>query len=303
MPNSGLGSDALVKRRLVIVLDLPTMHLGHGRELIERASCPRVANAEELAVALRYLLFDEESAEAPGPGRPVRDGFLRRFRSGVGSSNQRIDSPRASRPRSGVEWPAEIGMKRLIKALCVRVERFLRKQEFAAEIRPLIENGLLVIGRHTYGIPRIWSYQGSERKVIIGPFCSIAPGVEMITGGIHPVDWVSNYSFRIQWRMEGAFGDGMPRSDGDIIIGSDVWLLTGATILSGVTIGHGAVVAARALVTRDVPPYAIVGGVPAKVIRYRFDPETIRKLLEIAWWEWDDAKIRTYVPLLSSNRI
>jgi acetyltransferase-like isoleucine patch superfamily enzyme len=194
-------------------------------------------------------------------------------------------------------------MKRLTKKVVSRLANAAQAEEYSVQMRSLIDRGILVIGRHTYGKPRIWSYEGSERNVSIGSFCSIAPEVEFINGGIHPPDWVSTYSFRIQWHMEGALQDGMPASRGDITVGSDVWLATGATILSGVTIGHGAIVAARSLVSQDVPPYAIVGGVPAKIIRYRFDPDTIRQLLEIAWWDWDDAKILRYVPLLSSNRM
>jgi acetyltransferase-like isoleucine patch superfamily enzyme len=170
-------------------------------------------------------------------------------------------------------------------------------------MRELSERGIVVVGRYTYGVPHISWYQGSESRVVIGSYCSIAPRVEIITGGIHPTEWVSTFPFRIQWRMEGAFKDGTPRTDGDVVIGSDVWLATGVTILSGVTIGHGSVVAAGSLVTRDVPPYAIVAGVPAKVVRYRFDPDTVQRLLKIAWWEWDEERIRRFVPLLSSGQI
>src|SRR5919112_1299826 len=84
--------------------------------------------------------------------------------------------------------------------------------------------------------------------------------------------------------------------------GHDVWLGSGAIVMSGVTVGHGAVVAAHAVVTRDVPPYAIVGGNPAKVIRYRFDEETIAALLDAKWWELPREKIATLIPLLQSDR-
>jgi acetyltransferase-like isoleucine patch superfamily enzyme len=194
-------------------------------------------------------------------------------------------------------------VKKSIQRFLATLNAFLRGQEQIFAYHQLTERGLLTLGRHTYGRPRVRVYQGSERKVTIGSFCSIAPDVEIITGGIHPLDWVSTYSFRVQWKMEGAFEDGMPRSNGDVIIGSDVWLGTGVTILSGVTIGHGSVVAAKSVVTRDVPPYSIVAGVPAKVVRHRFDPDVIDRLLEIAWWEWDDEKIRRAVPLLSSPNI
>jgi len=147
------------------------------------------------------------------------------------------------------------------------------------------------------------AYAGSERRVRIGSFCSIGPEVDIITGGIHPVQWVSLYPFRIKWGMDGAYEDGMPTSNGDVEIGSDVWIGTGALILSGVSIGHGAVIAARAVVSRNVPPYAIAAGVPARVVRYRHTQEQIRRLLEIAWWNWPDERIREAVPLLLSTRV
>ena len=91
-----------------------------------------------------------------------------------------------------------------------------------------------------------------------------------------------------------------PRYKGDIRIGNDVWIGYGATILSGVNIGHGAIIAANACVVKDVPPYAIVGGVPAKLIRYRFDVNTINTLLKIKWWDWDDNKVRNSVKLMNN---
>lgn len=180
---------------------------------------------------------------------------------------------------------------------------YLKTQLSRASCEDMSRRGLLEIGRHTYGHPTIDSYSGSEARVIIGHFCSISPGVLMITGGIHPIEWVSTFPFRTQWNLKGAHGDGTPATRGDIIIGSDVWIGTEAMILSGVSIGHGAVIAARSVVSKDVPPYAIAAGVPAKVVRYRFDEDTIKKLLEIRWWEWDDDRIREAVLLLSSTNV
>lgn len=171
----------------------------------------------------------------------------------------------------------------------------------AHRFRELQRRGVVEVGRHTYGRPRVVSYAGSESSVRIGSFCSISPGVDIVTGGIHPVHWASLYPFRIKWGMDGACDDGMPTTRGDIEIGSDVWIGTGALILSGVTIGHGAVVAARAVVSRDVPPYAIAAGVPARVVRYRHTADQIRRLLALAWWDWPDERIRAAVPLLSSG--
>lgn len=197
----------------------------------------------------------------------------------------------------------KMSLKRKIQNVLAGWYRFLRSQEMNAERHRLVEMGLLQVGRHTYGNPKVWVYEGSEHKAVIGSYCSIAPGVEIITGGIHPTDWVSTYPFRIQWKMAGALQDGMPASRGDVIIGNDVWIGSEAFILSGVTIGHGSVIAARSVVTKDVPPYAMVGGTPAKVLKFRFSPETIEKLLAIQWWNWPEEKIREAVPLLSSNNI
>jgi hypothetical protein len=103
--------------------------------------------------------------------------------------------------------------------------------------------------------------------------------------------------------LPGAGTDGYPNSKGDIQVGSDVWIGYGALVLSGVTIGHGSVVAANSTVITDVPPYAIVAGNPAKVIRYRHSPEQCAALLEIAWWNWPAADVDAAVDLLASADI
>jgi carbonic anhydrase/acetyltransferase-like protein (isoleucine patch superfamily) len=103
--------------------------------------------------------------------------------------------------------------------------------------------------------------------------------------------------------MEGAGKDGNPAIRGDILIGSDVWVTFGSYVLSGVTIGDGAVVATGSVVTKDVPPYAIVGGNPAKLIRLRHSEEQIAELLEIRWWDWPEEEIRKAVPYLASEDV
>jgi acetyltransferase-like isoleucine patch superfamily enzyme len=166
----------------------------------------------------------------------------------------------------------------------------------------LIKEGWLTVGRYTYGMPEIDVYRNSERKVIIGSFCSISKNVRIITGGIHPVDWVSTYPIRDYMKVDIPY-DGMPTSNGDINIGNDVWIGTGVTILSGVKIGNGAVIAACSVVTKDVPPYTIVAGVPAKEIRLRFTTEQVQELQKINWWNWDDEKIKSNIHLLNNNDI
>jgi len=96
---------------------------------------------------------------------------------------------------------------------------------------------------------------------------------------------------------------GYPHTKGEVVIGSDVWIGQDALILSGVTIGHGSVIAARSVVTKDVQPYSIVAGNPARHIRFRFPEETIRSLLEIAWWDWPSIKIQEAWPMLQSSRV
>jgi acetyltransferase-like isoleucine patch superfamily enzyme len=159
--------------------------------------------------------------------------------------------------------------------------------------------------RHTYGLENLtirnW---GEDSKVHIGSFCSIADRVQLFTGGNHRVDWVTTYPFgHIHRDVFNWHGDGHPVSRGDINIGNDVWLCSGCTIMSGVTIGDGVVVAANATVVRDVPPYAIVGGNPAEVIKYRFTPKQISALLANPWWEKSDQEIQALIPLLCSRNI
>ncbi len=157
------------------------------------------------------------------------------------------------------------------------------------------------IGMHSYGGLEVRKFD-DVTGLSIGKYCSFAAQVQVMLGGEHRHDWVTTYPFNVVDVRHSAF-TGHPASKGDITIGHDVWIGREAIIMSGVTIGTGAVVAARALVTKDVPPYAIVGGNPAKLIKYRFDAETIAKLLEIAWWDWPDDRISNAMPYLLNNDI
>lgn len=172
-------------------------------------------------------------------------------------------------------------------------------------LRGLIKKGWLSIGDYTYQwwLLKIDVYHGSEAKVKIGKFCSISEGVRIITGGIHPVDWISTFPFRNQFNLPGKNLDGMPSTRGDVIIGNDVWIGTGVTILSGVNIGNGSIIATGAIVTKDVPAYSIVAGIPAKVVRYRFSKEYIIFLEKLKWWDWNIDEILKHVDILSSNNI
>lgn len=169
--------------------------------------------------------------------------------------------------------------------------------------RRLLKSGRLTMGAHSYGIPDFETFDHDETRVRIGSFTSIAGGVRFILGGNHPVDRLTTFPLRIKLGLPEAGRDGYPYSSGDIEIGSDVWIATGVTVLSGVRIGHGAVVAAGSLVSRDVEPYSIVAGAPAKPIRKRFTDGEIAALLEIAWWEWPVEKVKDAAPLLSATDI
>jgi len=150
------------------------------------------------------------------------------------------------------------------------------------------------VGRHSYGLdPATLLFHTGRERLVIGNYCSVARDVLFVFGE-HRTDLVSTYPFRTLLGSDGVNHDATEK--GEIRIGSDVWIGTRAIVMSGVTVGHGAVIAAGAVVTRDVPPYTIVGGVPARIIRRRFDEPTINALLEIAWWDWPDDRVRDAMP-------
>ena len=158
-------------------------------------------------------------------------------------------------------------------------------------------DGILEVGLWSYGRPKVISYAKSE-MVFVGSFCSIAADVRFMPGGEHRSDFVSTYPFnKLGPRI---YGDGHPFSKGPIRIGSDVWIGRAATVLAGVTIGHGAVIGASAVVAKDVPPYAVISGNPATVHRYRFPEDTRRRLLDVAWWDWDEERIVSAIPYIIS---
>jgi acetyltransferase-like isoleucine patch superfamily enzyme len=158
------------------------------------------------------------------------------------------------------------------------------------------------IGDHSYGVPIVRSW-GEKSRLTIGRYCSIADNVQIFLGGNHRTDWVSTYPFSkaVGWRDDPIVAAAATK--GDVVIGNDVWIGSGAAILSGVTLGDGCVVGAFAVVTKDVPPYAIVAGNPARVVKVRFDDETVKSLLEIRWWDWEEDKVRRFIPDLMSNKI
>lgn len=157
-------------------------------------------------------------------------------------------------------------------------------------------------GKHTYGpVEKILGHENILAGSKIGSFCSIADNLQLIAKGSHMIDWVTTYPFRVKWGLDVPLHNLPPHSP--IIIGNDVWIASNVKIKQGVTIGDGAILATECFVTKDVPPYAIVGGNPAKIIKYRFTDSQISDLLSIKWWEWPDEKIKQAVPLLVSSNI
>lgn len=183
-------------------------------------------------------------------------------------------------------------------------------------IKNTVDNPNIIIGDYTYyddpedseNFERnvLYHFPFIGDKLIIGKFCALARGVKFIMNGAnHKISGISTYPFYI-------FGQGwenvMPAAEelpykGDTEIGNDVWIGYEALFMPGVKIGHGAIISSRSVVTGDVPAYAIVGGNPAKVIRYRFDAETIAKLEDIAWWNWPVEKISRNLSLIVSGDI
>ncbi|MER7845664.1 CatB-related O-acetyltransferase [Kitasatospora sp. NPDC096077] len=165
-------------------------------------------------------------------------------------------------------------------------------------LKPLVTSPLIEVGEYSYyddpddptafETRNVLYHYGPER-LVIGKFCAFATGVRFVMNGAnHRMDGPSTFPFPI---MGGAWAEhldlltGLP-GRGDTVVGHDVWLGYRTTVMPGVRIGHGAIVAAGSVVTSDVPDYAIVGGNPARVLRMRYDGEQVARLLAVAWWDW-----------------
>jgi virginiamycin A acetyltransferase len=139
----------------------------------------------------------------------------------------------------------------------------------------------------------------SKVKLIIGKFCAIAAETRFIMTGNHKLDAISTYPFPVFGHgWESAFNVYDLPVKGNIIVGNDVWFGYNSLVMNGITIGNGAIIAARAVVVKDVPAYSIVAGNPAKVVKMRFDDETINRLQKIAWWDWNIEKINQNLKLI-----
>lgn len=153
----------------------------------------------------------------------------------------------------------------------------------------------------------LYHYPINGDKLKVGKFCSIACGAKFLfTSANHTMHSISTYPFPIffeEWGLDVTNITSAWDNKGDIVIGNDVWIGYEAIVLSGVTIGDGAIIGTRAVVTKDVPPYTIVGGIPAKPIRKRFSDEVVSKLLELQWWNWPENRIKENIDVIQSGRI
>lgn len=179
---------------------------------------------------------------------------------------------------------------------------------------PSIEIGDYTIYNDFVSDPRLFEqnnvlyhYPINHERLVIGRFCSIACGAKFLFNcANHSLKSLSSYTFPLfyeEWGLDKADVATAWDNRGDIIIGNDVWIGFEAVIMAGVHIGDGAVIGARAVVTKDVPPYTIVGGVPAREIRKRFDTATIEKLQALKWWDWPEERIRQNLPYLQNGEL
>ena len=197
------------------------------------------------------------------------------------------------------------------------MENFFESPFRGVTLDKQVTNPNLIVGRYSYysGYYHGHSFDNCARfllpgegadKLIIGSFCSIGSGAAFIMAGNqgHRHEWVSTFPFFFMSEVpafEGAANGYLPA--GDTAIGNDVWIGSEAIIMPGVKVGDGAIIGTRALVTKDVEPYAIVGGNPAKVIRKRFADREIALLLEMRWWDWSDERLKDAMPIMSTDRI
>lgn len=186
-------------------------------------------------------------------------------------------------------------LKNVVKDPKITVGDFTIYNDFVNDPRCFEKNNVL------------YHYPVNHDRLTIGKYCSIACGARFLFNSAnHSLKSLSTYAFPIfyeEWGLDVGNVTEAWDNKGDIVVGNDVWIGYEAVVMAGVTIGDGAIIGSRAVVTRDVPPYAIVGGVPAKLIRYRFSEKTIERLLAIKWWDWPVEKVRKCLVEIQSGRL
>jgi acetyltransferase-like isoleucine patch superfamily enzyme len=176
------------------------------------------------------------------------------------------------------------------------IRSYLPPKHPAESERVVLPRGVKV-GRHTYGYDESTFLIFTEgARIQVGAFCSIAPQVRILAGGEHVTNRASTFPLNARLFDRGKRNVPDSVEEEPTLIGNDVWIGLGATILAGVTVGDGAVVGARAVVSKSVPPYAVVVGNPGKIEHYRFEPETRERFLALRWWDLDDRQIRALKP-------
>lgn len=183
----------------------------------------------------------------------------------------------------------------VIKDSSIEVGDYTIYNDFMSDPRMFEQNNVL------------YHYPINHERLVIGKFCSIACGAKFLFNcANHTLKSLSTHTFPLfyeDWSLDKSDVASAWDNKGDIIIGNDVWIGYEAVIMAGVHIGDGAIVGTRAVVTKDVPPYTIVGGVPARPIRKRFDEDTIRKLETLQWWDWSAEEIRQRLPYIMNGKI
>jgi len=202
-------------------------------------------------------------------------------------------NPNIIYPRTGDTQT--VYLKSVITKPTINVGDFTIYNDFVNDPRDFERNNVL------------YHYPINHDRLIIGKFCSIACGAKFIFNcANHSLKSLSTYTFPLffeEWDLPQSEVVTAWDNKGDIVIDNDVWIGYDAVIMAGVHIGDGAIIGTRAVVTKDVEPYSIVGGVPAKEIRKRFAPEVVAKLLELKWWNWSIEKIKNYIAAIQSGNI
>jgi acetyltransferase-like isoleucine patch superfamily enzyme len=262
-------------------------------------------------------------SSAPGGGAPAPVGGRLGACSGHGARGRRARSDQSHRSplylhvgSVRMAWKAKLMksptfvrmLKRIREAIGRCLVPLLRASVVQRAIRQIVNEEtiynapqeLLQIARPSFVRTRLLRYSPEDPQASVGRYCSLNDSSHLLTGGDHHSEYVSTCLFHFAM---GAGPEKFADSKGPIVIGNDVWSGFGSLVLPGVTVGDGAILAAGAVVTRDVPSYAIVGGVPAKVISYRFEEPVREALLRIRWWNWTEAKVRAHIDQLASPAV